>query len=185
MRQGGVAERWAEAVLGAARDRGAVDAVAADLAALRQLAERDPELGRVLESPQVREDHRHRVVDALFGKRVDVLTLRFLHLLLDKKRAAYLADVARAYADLLDRERGVIRATVTTARPLTAAERERLRAALAARTGRPVQLEPRVDREVLGGVVVQYGDQILDDTVRTRLGEIRDALLGARAEAAG
>ncbi len=181
MRDAGLAGRYAQAVMGAARDRGAEAEVAADMAAILVLADRDPHLRRVLESPQVREDHRHRLVDALFDGRVHVLTLRFLHLLLAKKRAPYLRDVARAYADLVDRARGVIRARVTTAAPLAAGQLERLRAALEARTGKPVVVVPRVDREVIGGVVVQYGDQIVDDSVRTRLGEIREALLGARA----
>jgi F-type H+-transporting ATPase subunit delta len=181
MREAGVAERYAQAVMGAARGRGVVDEVAADLASILVLAEQDPHLRRVLESPRVREDHRHRLVDALFAGRVHVLTLRLLHLLVEKKRTPYLRGVARAYADLVDQARGLIRARVTTAAPLAAGQLERLRVALEARTGRPVVVVPRVDRDVIGGVVVQFGDQIVDDSVRTRLGEIREALLGAGA----
>jgi len=181
MAQAGIAHRYAHALFGAALGAEALDAVAADLAALTALDDADPRLRLFLESPQVLDERKRALVDHVLGGRVQPLTVRFLRLLLDKKRITYLGAAAAAYQALLEQHRGVLHAKVTTAVPLSAAERGRLQAALEQRTGRPTVLETRVDREILGGAIAQLGDQILDDSVRTRLAEIREALLGARA----
>lgn len=180
MLQAGLAHRYAHALFGAALGEKALDAVGEDLAALTALDGADARLRLFLESPQVLDEHKHELIDRVLGGRAHALTVRFLHLLLDKKRVAYLREAAAAYRTLLEEHRGVLHARVTTAAPLAAAERDRLRAALEKRTGRPVVLEARVDREILGGVVAQLGDKIMDGSVRSGLAEIREALLGAR-----
>jgi F-type H+-transporting ATPase subunit delta len=181
MPQAGIAHRYAQALFGAALAEGTLDAVAADFAALTALDPADGRLRLFLESPQVLDEHKHALVDTVLGGRVTPLTIRFLHLLLHKKRAPYLRAAAAAFVELLERHRGVLHAKVTTAVPLGGPERERLKAALERRTGRPTVLETRVDPEILGGVIAQIGDQILDDSVRGHLAEIREAMLAARA----
>jgi F-type H+-transporting ATPase subunit delta len=177
MREAGLGARYAQALFGAALGRGAVDEVAADLASFLELDESDASLRLFLESPQVRDDQKHAVVDTVLAKSTHPLTARFFHLVLDKKRAHYLRDMARAYAALVERHHHLTRARVTTAVPLTEDEYKRLAAALEKRTGGSVVLEPRTDPAVIGGVSVQLGDQVVDDTVSTRLAEIREALL--------
>jgi F-type H+-transporting ATPase subunit delta len=181
MAQAGIAHRYAQALFGAALGEQALDAVAADLAALVALDAADARLRLFLESPQTLGEHKRALLEHVLGGRTHPLTGRFLRLLLDKKRITYLGAAAAAYRELLEQHRGVLHAKVTTAVPLTAAERQRLQAALERRTGRPTVLETRVDREILGGAIAQLGDQILDDSVRTHLAEIREALLGARS----
>jgi F-type H+-transporting ATPase subunit delta len=179
MRETGLAARYAEALFGAATARGVADAVGPDLQSLLTLDARDPSFRTFLESPGVGEEAKRRVIEEVLGPRVHPLTTRFLRLLLAKKRIPYLAEAARAFAALLERQQGIVRARVTSAVPLDDDQRARLRAALERRTGFKVVLEPRVDRAVIGGVVVQYGDHILDDTVRARLAGLRERLLAA------
>jgi F-type H+-transporting ATPase subunit delta len=80
--------------------------------------------------------------------------------------------------DLIDRELGVETARVTTAVPLGPSERELIGVRLSARTGKRVRLEESVDPSILGGVLVQIGDQIIDDSVRGRLEQLRRTLAG-------
>lgn len=177
MQQSGLAQRYGQALFGAAQARQAAEDVASDFEGFLALDERDPSLRLFLESPQVRDDHKHALVDSVLGKRAHALTTRFFHLLLEKKRLPYLRSIAHAYAALIERHRGILRARVITAVPLAEDQKTKLAAALERRTGKRILLEPRVEPEVLGGVAVQLGDQILDDTVSTRLAEIREVLL--------
>ena len=177
LREPGLAQRYAEALLGAAVKRDAVDAVAEDLLALRALDERDPSLRHFLESPAVRDDAKRSLVEAVLGPKTNALSVRFLLLLMRKKRIRYLRDAAAAYQALVEERHGIVHARVTTAVVLDADESKRLIEALERRTGLQFVLEPHVDQAVIGGVVVQYRDQILDDSVRTRLTELRDRLL--------
>ena len=75
------------------------------------------------------------------------------------------------------RNRVCRRAHATTAVPLTSAEREALAQRLEASTGHPVELETDVDPELLGGVVVQIGDRLIDASVRGRLDALRKTLV--------
>ena len=177
LREQGVAHRYAEALLGAAVKRDAVDPVADDLASLTALDERDPSFRRFLESPAVRDDAKRSLVDAVLGSRAHALTVRFLLLLMHKKRIGHLRGAAEAYRELVEARKGIVHARVTSAVALGDDERRRLTEALEKRTGLKFLLEPQVDQSVIGGVVVQYRDQILDDSIRTRLHDLRDRLL--------
>lgn len=181
LREQGLAERYAEALLGAAVKRNAVEAVAADLLGLRQLDEHDSSFRRFLESPAVRDDAKSKLVESVLGSRADALTVNFLRLLMRKKRIGYLREAAAAFQALVEERKGIVHARVLTAVALGADERKKLQQALEKRTGLSFVLEPHVDESVIGGVVVQYRDQILDDSIRTRLAELKDRLLATTA----
>ncbi|HEV8480396.1 MAG TPA: ATP synthase F1 subunit delta [Candidatus Eisenbacteria bacterium] len=177
LREQGLAERYAEALLGAAEKRNAVDAVAEDLQSLTTLDEKDSSFRRFLESPAVRDDAKRALVESVLGSRTHPLTMRFVLLLMHKKRIRYLRDAAAAYRALVEEKKGIVHARVTSAVALGEDEKARLGQALEHRTGLRFLIEPHVDESLLGGVRVQYRDQILDDSVRTRLLELRDRLL--------
>jgi F-type H+-transporting ATPase subunit delta len=177
LRDQGLGERYAEALLGAAEKRGAIDAVAEDLQSIRALDEKDPSFRRFLESPAVRDDAKQKLVQSVLGSRAHPLTVQFLLLLMHKKRIGHLRDAAAAFKALVEAKRGIVHARVTSAVALDNDAKTRLTQALEKRTGLRFLLDPRVDESILGGVVVQYRDQILDDSVRTRLRDLRDRLL--------
>lgn len=181
LREQGLAQRYAEALLGAAVKRDAVDAVAEDLLGLRALDERDSSFRRFLESPAVRDDVKSSLVERVLGTRAHALTVNFLRLLMRKKRIGYLREAAAAFQDLVEERKGIVHARVLTAVPLATDERQRLKESLEKRTGLSFVLEPHIDEGVIGGVVVQYRDQILDDSIRTRLAELKDRLLAVPA----
>ena len=177
IRDQGLGQRYAEALLGAAEKRNAMDAVAEDLQSILALDQKDPSFRRFLESPAVRDDAKQALVESVLGSRAHPLTVRFLLLLMHKKRIGHLRDAAAAFKTLVEGKRGIVHARVTSAVALDADAKARLTKSLEHRTGLRFLLEPRVDEAILGGVVVQYRDQILDDSVRTRLRELRDRLL--------
>jgi len=177
LREQGLAHRYAEALLGAAEKRDAMDQVAEDLQSILALDASDSSFRRFLESPAVRDDAKQALVTSVLGPRTNALTMRFVLLLMHKKRIRYLRDAAAAYRELVEARKGIVHARVTSAVALGADERARLAQALEHRTGLRFLLEPHVDESLIGGVRVQYRDQILDDSVRTRLLELRDRLL--------
>jgi len=103
----------------------------------------------------------------------------FLRLLVDRQRIGDLAQIERAYRTLLDAQVGRVRATVTSAAPLSEQETQRLREAIAAMTGRTIVLDAKTDPSIIGGVVTQVGATQFDGSLRTQLGRMRDALRAA------
>jgi F-type H+-transporting ATPase subunit delta len=176
MRDRRVALRYAQALLAVAAERGLIDDLDETLAGLVQIADRQPELGRLLQNPQVPLPQKKDLLRKLFADRVEPVLLQFLELLLDKGRIVHLREIQTTYAELVEQHEGLQRATAVTAVPLPDDLAEQLARKLAALTGRQIILEQKVDPSVIGGVCVTMGDQILDGTLRTGLRALRDAL---------
>lgn len=93
----------------------------------------------------------------------------FVRTLADNRRLAYLPEIAARFDELKDAAFGVADVTVTSAAALEEAEREKLAAALASRLSRKVRLHCAVDKDLIGGAVLQSGDLVIDGSLRARL----------------
>ena len=85
-------------------------------------------------------------------------------------------EACREYTDLLDRQQGRQRVEITTAVPLEPTEVERITEFVAGLIGREVVVTPHVDEAILGGLVIQIGDRLLDGSAQARLNGLRDQL---------
>jgi len=148
--------------------------------ALRQIAEfmGDPEVKRVLENSRVGQEPKQRLISAALND-LPVLQLNFARLLVRKNRTGLAGEISATFDRLLEEEQGVTRARATTAVPLSDAEREALAAKLREQTGQDVILETAVDPNLLGGVVVQIGDRLVDASTRAKLTAMRERLVGS------
>ncbi|TAK75153.1 MAG: ATP synthase F1 subunit delta [Dehalococcoidia bacterium] len=97
-------------------------------------------------------------------------------LLRRKGRLSLGRSIASYFRELMDEERSVLRAVVTTAVNLDAEREAAVKRRLQEQTGRTVELEKRVDPAILGGMTVRVGDQLLDGSTRTRLRNLRSSL---------
>ncbi|MPZ99594.1 MAG: ATP synthase F1 subunit delta [Dehalococcoidia bacterium] len=102
--------------------------------------------------------------------------LNLFRLLRSKSRLELGPSIASFFRELVDEQRGVGRATVTTAVEIDDARREQIAQLLSQRTGKQIEVDSQVDPEILGGMVVRIGDQLLDGSTRTRLRMLRNRL---------
>jgi F-type H+-transporting ATPase subunit delta len=180
-----VARVYAETLLGAARERGALDRTAEEVDALRAVLRSTPRLADFLRSPRVPLDEKRGVLRRTLGERISAQTLRFLELVLERRRQDVLGDILDVFADRVRQLRNEEIVRVRSAVPLEAGLRRRLAEAFARATGRRILLEEEVDPELLGGIVVQVGDRRIDGSLRARLENLRDRMRrGAQAAAA-
>ena len=155
----------------------AVDEYARALDDVAELLRREPRVRRFLETPRIGLDAKRRAVHDAFGGRVPEYFLRFILVVLEKRRQGLLPDIAAAFHDLVDVSRNRVRAQVTLpGAPSPELERE-IAARLEEKLGRTVIASYRVDPDLLGGAVIRVGDRTLDGSVRRRLGDLRRALL--------
>ena len=171
-----VADRYARALLEAARERDVVEAVAESMDGILATVKDRADLAIFIESPQVATQEKKDLLQAVFGEHIEPVLLHFVYLLIDKDRIEHFRTIAGEYDRLMEFERGIVRAQVTTAIELAADLEEQLNARLNARTGFKVILEKRVDPAVIGGVKVVLEDYVLDGTVRTNLDLLRKTL---------
>lgn len=175
---GSVARRYARALFGIGVDAGNFEALGQEIGELATLWTSSPDLRELLENPVFRPEEKRRVLEQLLPRVAPTAEVRRLAmLLLERRRIMLLPAIARAYRDIADAHSGRLRARVTSAEPLTPTAVDRVRLALEERTGKKVIVETAVDASLIGGVVAQVGDLVLDGSVRTQLADLRTKLL--------
>jgi F-type H+-transporting ATPase subunit delta len=172
---GASAKRFAQVVFDIAREQRSLDQWQADLKAISDLSSRR-DLNRLLENPRIPEAAKHRLLqEALPGISPQAVNLATI-LVLRGGLEGIAPRVAAAYGDLVDAERGVVRALVTTATPVDEAESRQIAERLSAATGKQVKMEARVDPAIIGGMVVKLGDRLVDGSIRSKLQGMRRSL---------
>jgi len=175
---GSVARRYARALFSIGVDRGSFEQLGQELEAFVDLWAGSLELRQALENPIFKSAEKRGVLEGLLPRVAPTQDVRtFVLLLLDRRRLTAVKSIARAYGELVDLHTGRVRAHVTSAQPLGPAELERVRQSLARRTGKQIVLEAAVDPALIGGVVARVGDLVIDGSLRTQLGTLRDKLL--------
>jgi F-type H+-transporting ATPase subunit delta len=166
------ARRYAEAAFEIAeRDDTMADWLAAFDAADARLS--SPEAIRLLASPAIPTTTREELLDRLLGGAVSGPPRHLMALLVRRGRFEQLPIVASEFRRRYRRREGIVQATVTSAAPLHASELAALEERLAVTTGARVELEDRVDPDLLGGLQVRIGDRLIDGSVRGRLERLR------------
>ncbi|MBV1705090.1 MAG: F0F1 ATP synthase subunit delta [Hyphomicrobiales bacterium] len=171
----GVAGRYASALFDLARERAKTDEVMAGLDAFDRLLAESADLRRMAASPALSAAEQGRAV-AVVLQRAGVFGLAadFVKLVARKRRLAAVGGMIAAYRRLDDRAKGVVRAEVTAASPLSDSHVAALKAALAgAGGGKSVDLAVKVDPAIVGGLVVKLGSRMVDGSIRTRLNALR------------
>jgi F-type H+-transporting ATPase subunit delta len=174
-----IARRYTQALFQSARKSGTIERVETDLETVDALLRTQPNLLRILRAPTIGRAQKKDLVRRLFEHSVSSLTLRFLNLLIDKRRESLLPEVNRAFRALSYAARNILPVTATVATHLTPEERTRLAETLSQRTGKTVELSEELDPSLMGGVIVRLGDSIIDGSVAGQLRRLRQQLAGA------
>ena len=171
--------RYASALFELASEAGNVTAVESDLEKLAAALGESGELRALIRNPEVSRKALGRVFAGL-GEQFELaaLTRNFLGVLAENRRVAQLPAVIRAFQAIAAAQRGEVTADVATAHPLTADQLGALEQKLRAREGRTVKVKTSVDPELLGGIVVTIGSQRVDNSIRTRLNSLAQAMKG-------
>jgi F-type H+-transporting ATPase subunit delta len=173
-----VALRYAKALFALGEESGQLEAIVAELGRAASTYESSAELRQALENPLVPHPAKRSIVTEVAQRlSLGASSKNTLLLLSDRRRLRALPAIVRELRVLSDKKRGVVRAVVTTAKPLSAAYQERLKVQLEKMTGKKVELDVSEDASLLAGVVARIGDRVYDGSLRSRLAEMRTQLL--------
>lgn len=172
-----VAATYAEALYEAAVDKAQLPEVAAQLSAFRETVDGSPELRDLLQNPEFETRVKKSVVAKLLEGSNDLLA-NFVQVLLDRGRQDELGAIADDFATRVAAAEGRLRVSVRTAIPLPDDLRDRLVTQISERTGRAVEIDAVVDPEIVGGLVIETDGSVVDASVRQRLAELRQGMLG-------
>ena len=174
---GSAARTYARAIFELAREEGQVDAWHQRLGVVRDTLTH-PEARTVLANPSIPAQQRQDAVTALLENRVGPEGVNLAKLLIGASRLDDIDAIIEEYVRLADDDAGRVRATATSAIPLSVAETGKLARELTEKLGREVRLQGRVDPRIIGGLVLQIGDRVIDASVAARLQQLRRQLAG-------
>jgi F-type H+-transporting ATPase subunit delta len=177
MRDTTIARNYAQALLALAQKAGDLQAWGRMIDDVANAVERDDRLRRFLEAPQISADQKNAVLAKAFEDRAPRLFLRYLQRLVKNRRQMLIPEIANEYRDLVDEVEGRVHAQVTVAKPVGEAERAEIGQYLTKTLGKPVVPQMRVNPNIVGGIIVRIGDQVMDGSVRRRLGILRSRML--------
>ena len=166
--------RFAEAVFAVAQDMQQLDAWLEALDQASALYENHA-VALYLTSPIVPAAKKRTVLAALLPDAMPEVG-RFLAILARRDRLELVPEIAQIFHRLLNEHRGIAVAQVTTAVPLDERQKSQIASRLGQRIGKTVNVEARVDPAILGGVIAQIGDNVIDGSVRGRLERLRRSL---------
>ena len=138
-------------------------------------------LSGLLDAPQVSVSVKVDTIKSALGNSIGPLAVNLLSLLAVRDLSGLVPGILDEYSRFVDRHLGVERAEVVSAVPLADGQVSRISEVLNGIVGARIRLDTRVDRDLLGGLVAQVGDRVIDGSVRTRLQDMRRGIVGRKA----
>ncbi|MEG3847239.1 ATP synthase F1 subunit delta [Microcoleus sp. herbarium19] len=165
-----VLQPYASALMSLAKSNNLSEQFGNDIRSLLSLLESSEDLRQFLGNPLVKPDAKKAVIRQIAGEEMNPLMRSFLSLLVDKGRILFLEGIGKQYLTQLRALNQTVLAEVTSAVPLSDAQQETVREKVQAMTSaRQVEIETKIDADLIGGVVIKVGSQVIDASLRGQL----------------
>ena len=164
-----VASRYVKSLLSLAVEQGAVEEVHNDMNLFARTCE-NKEFAAMLQSPVIPHDKKRIILELLFKGKVHSLTMAIIEILTRKNREPLLSSIAKEFHTAYNEYKGIGKATITTAVPLDAALRaevEKIVKQLSSKS--QVELQEKIDKDMIGGFVLNVGDHQIDTSIQNKL----------------
>lgn len=176
MRGSAVARNYAATLFELAARDGSESLFSDLIEGIGELYSQDVSLQRFLDAPSITPSAKKGVLQQACAEHAPALFVRFLLVLIDRRRQRLLPNIAAAYRDLLDENANRVRATVTLPFEADETVQTEVMATLKGHFDKKVIPEFRVDERILGGVIIRVGDVLLDASVRRQFERLRREL---------
>lgn len=172
-----LARKYAKAMFELAMEEDKLVPYGKELRSVKKDFRSAPQLTAYLANPQIQREDKKKLLKRLFKGELSDTILNFLYLLVDKRRIELFDAIEDIYRALSNEERGIVVADVTSARPLTSSQEDKIQKKLAKVTGKKVDIRTHTDESLIGGLVVRIGDKRIDGSVRGRLEQMTAELM--------
>lgn len=179
MKQTILAKRYAKAIFTVGQEQKKYEEYNDVLQGLAGLYSTHPEVIDALTNPLYPMDVKEKVMKGIVGSMtVDKIMGNFLNLLVQKKRATILPEIATAYQTMVDEAKNISHGNVISAIELSDQLKGNVQKILEKLTGKKVELTTSVDPSIIGGIIAQVGDLVLDGSIKTQLAGLKDSIKG-------
>ncbi len=173
-----IARRYSTALADVVLKLGDTETVKNELVMMGELFKKNSDLQIVFGNPAIAHANKEKVLDALIAKaKPSKTTSNFLKVLLQNGRLADIADIGDRFGTILEERSGVVSAEIISARELPADERAEFEKNLEKITGKKVNINYAINKDIIGGVVTRIGSTVYDGSVKTKLENLREQLI--------
>lgn len=168
-----LAYRYAKALLDIAIEKGQLDQVFADVQWLKEVCRQSSDFVTLLRSPIIKADKKQKIVDAITKDSIGEILHGFIKLLISKARESHLPEMLDGFITLYKKHKNINTVTLTTAVGVSDAVKAGIIAQVKQAAGiENVELEEKVNPDIIGGFVLELGDQMIDASIAYDLREI-------------
>ncbi|HEX6429387.1 MAG TPA: ATP synthase F1 subunit delta [Niastella sp.] len=173
-----LAARYAKSLIDLANERNQVETVYEDMQYLQALCKESRDFLALMRSPVVKADKKVAIVLAVTKGKISELTDSFNRLMITKGRESLLPEISSAFIDQYKLQKGIHTIKLTTAVPVTEEVKKQIISRIQSQTGmNNIDLKVSVDEEIIGGFVLEVGDQLVDASILYDLNKIKTQFL--------
>ena len=169
-----VASRYVKSLLSLAVTQGSVEKVHADMNLFHNTIQKSRDLELMLKSPVIKHDKKLAILEAIFKAKVTALTMAFIEILTRKNREPLLPEIAGEFHNAYNVYKGIGKASVTTTIPMDTKTRQQFETIVKQLSNRKeVELEEKVDKDLIGGFILNVEDKQIDASIRNNLKKLK------------
>lgn len=170
------ARRYAKAYLQIAIEQDNVSNILEDVLTIKNTIDSSRDLVLFLKSPIIKSGDKRKALEEIFGDQIQPMTQEFLTLLVRKGREKLLGQIMDGFIESYNEYAGIIEVSVSTAMKLSEDQKQRLSEALEKATGKQVDFDYHLNKELMGGMSVRIDDTVIDGTVRHKINRLKQML---------
>ncbi len=175
-----IAGRYAKSLIDLAKEQGKLETILGDMNAFRTATE-NRDFTLMLKSPIINTTKKRNILKAIFGESFDEMTMAFINIVLTKGREEFLPEICQEFVGQYREMKNITSAIVTSATELQDDTLNKIKDKIRSEMtkGGEVEVTTKVDPSILGGFVIEIGDQLYDASVATRLKNLRKEFTGS------
>ncbi len=177
MNESFITVRYVKALYHLAEEAKMHDKVKNDVDILLNCIQQSPEFQFFIDNPLIKISAKLQLIDRLFSKQLNKLTMRFLHLLIKHKREAFLKNICHYYQYYYKNMLGIKEAIITTSIPLTPKHRDEIFKFISRKFKVNLELNEKVDSDIIGGFILKIEDQQINASIYHQLNKIKRELI--------
>jgi F-type H+-transporting ATPase subunit delta len=166
---GHIVETYAQTIFDIAVETQLTSEVDADLDSVRKIFAEEKDLMEMMASPYFTSQHRTDLLQKVFSKFLSELTMNFMMVLVRHNRIKYLPEITACYDRIWGNYKGYLPVKITVPKRMDNDWIVKLADDISTALKRKISLDISIDPSIIGGIIIRYGDKVVDNTIRTRL----------------
>lgn len=171
-----ITSRYAKALYTTAMEMNLLDKASQDMQLVYDVCSSSAEFMKMMISPVIRGEKKKNVIDAIFGEKINKITLLFIHIIIKQGREEYIMDIAQAFTGMYKEYKGIKTVYLSTATTIDDDIRKRLKNTIGQQTRYEIELVEQVDNELIGGFLVKMDHTQYDATIANKLRKLEKEL---------